>query len=408
MNPLVRNTAQLLTANVLAQAIGLLVYPILTRMYSPAAFGELNVFLSWAGILTLLSTVELQYAIVLPREDEKALRVFLAGMVCLVTVSLATVLISIPVRLPLLAPFVFLSGLWTLLNYYLTRQQRFGLISGYQMTQSLSGALLKILFGWLALSSGLIFATTAAPLIGLLLILLLYAKPYNLLTSKPHNLLTSKPQNLLEVVREYRNFPLYSLPRALTNNLGNNLPAIILAPLFGLTQLGFFSMAITLAFRPINIVSTSVYQVLFQRTTELVNQRQSIRRLVLGFVGKTLAVVLPCFALLYFVLPPLCEWLLGTGWEQSGIYIRWMLPWLLLSSMVAPICYLADIFQQQKIGLFFEVLLLLARMVGMLLGIWQHRFLWAVAGYSLLSAVVIFLQLLWYLSLVRRYERTLA
>ena len=47
---LVRNSARLLSANVIAQAVGLLVYPILTRMYAPEDFGLLNLFMSIGGI----------------------------------------------------------------------------------------------------------------------------------------------------------------------------------------------------------------------------------------------------------------------------------------------------------------------------------------------------------------------
>ena len=45
-----RNFAKLLSANVVAQAIGLLVYPVLTRLYAPDDFGLLNLFLSIGGI----------------------------------------------------------------------------------------------------------------------------------------------------------------------------------------------------------------------------------------------------------------------------------------------------------------------------------------------------------------------
>ncbi len=66
---LTRNSAKLLSANVVAQAIGLLVYPILTRLYSPEDFGLLNLFLSIGGVLALLSTAEYQYAIVVPKTE---------------------------------------------------------------------------------------------------------------------------------------------------------------------------------------------------------------------------------------------------------------------------------------------------------------------------------------------------
>lgn len=58
MKDIWKNSAQLLSANVVAQAIGLLVYPILTRLYSPDDFGLFNLFLSIGGILVLCSTAE--------------------------------------------------------------------------------------------------------------------------------------------------------------------------------------------------------------------------------------------------------------------------------------------------------------------------------------------------------------
>ena len=65
----VRNSAKLLSAGVIAQAIGILIYPILTRIYAPEDFGLLNLFQSIAGVLIILSTAEYQYAILLPKED---------------------------------------------------------------------------------------------------------------------------------------------------------------------------------------------------------------------------------------------------------------------------------------------------------------------------------------------------
>ena len=71
----VRNFAKLFSASVVAQVIGLLVYPILSRMYSPEDFGLLNLFLSIGGVITLLSTAEYYNAIVLPKEEEEGITV---------------------------------------------------------------------------------------------------------------------------------------------------------------------------------------------------------------------------------------------------------------------------------------------------------------------------------------------
>ena len=124
--------------------------------------------------------------------------------------------------------------------------------------------------------------------------------------------------------------------------------------------------------------------------------------------GKTALIVGPAFLILYFVLPPLCGWLLSDGWQETGELIRLFLPWLFFSMLVAPICFLADVFGKQKIGLVFEILLVAARAAGLLLGIWKQDFHMAVLAYSLSSALVICAQLVWYISLIRRYESTLS
>ena len=71
-SPSVRDVGKLLSANVIAQALGLLIYPILTRLYSPDDFGLLSLFMSIGGILVLLATWEWYNAIVLPKKEEEA------------------------------------------------------------------------------------------------------------------------------------------------------------------------------------------------------------------------------------------------------------------------------------------------------------------------------------------------
>ena len=412
----VRNFAKLLSANVVAQAIGLFVYPVLTRLYAPDDFGLLNLFLSIGGVLVILATAEYQYAIVLPKDDNQARAVFHVGGLVLISVVLLTglsVVFSRPIAIvfdtPSLARYYWLmpfyvavSGLWVLLNYYYTRQRQFGRISRYQLSQSVLNAGAKMSFGFAGvLQSGLLLSTVLAPLLSLAMSIAAAWK------QDLRQLLHIDKDECRAVAREYANFPKYSLPRALVNNLSGALPSLLLTPFFGLANLGFWGMALTLAFRPLNMISQSLYQVLFENTAQRVNQRLSIRPTILRFLCLTLLVAVPCFAVLYFVLPVLTRWLLGAEWEISGHYIRVMLPWLLMSVLVAPVCFLSDIFKKQKIGLYLEVLLIVLRLLGLGIGIWQHSFFYAIAGYSIAGAIVIGVQLLWYLSLVRNYERGL-
>jgi len=211
-------------------------------------------------------------------------------------------------------------------------------------------------------------------------------------------------QEIVEMATTYKNFPFYSLPHSLINTLGGSLPIILLAPFFSLAEIGFFGMALTLSFRPINIISSSLHQVFYPITTQKVNDNDSIMPFFKRYFLRTFTLLIPLFGVLFFFLPMLTEWLLGNGWHQSGKYIQLMLPWLALSAAVAPITYLADIFSQQRIALLLEILSFIVRFCALMIGIWQQNFYLAIAYYCVASALIILVQLLWYWHLVKQYE----
>lgn len=410
---LTKNSAKLLSANVVAQAIGLLVYPLLTRLYTPDDFGLLNLFLSIGGVLVLLSTAEYQYAIVLPKKDEDARACFHIGFGILIGITILCAISAVfspqIARLfkapaladyyPLMCVFVFCSGLWTLLNYWYIRHKQFGAVSGYQLTQSIGNAGFKYGFGcadWLR--SGLIVSTILGPIIALTTSICRHFKRDIV------PLFVFDKQHCRAMAKQYANFPKFSLPRALINNFSSNLPILLLTPFFGLAEIGYFGMALTLAFRPINMISGSLYQVFFQRTSEQVQNRQSILPFFRKFVKNTLVIVIPSFVVLYFVLPWLTEWLLGAGWSLTGEYIRLMLPWLAANCITTPIEYLIDVFKQQKYNLVAESIYLTLRLISLIMGIYLNNFSIAITLYSVSGMLYRICYCVWLYKIIKRYE----
>ncbi|MGM9825534.1 MAG: lipopolysaccharide biosynthesis protein [Paludibacteraceae bacterium] len=411
---LVRNSAKLLSANVIAQAIGLLVYPILTRLYSPEDFGLLNLFLSIGGVLVLLSTAEYQYAIVLPKKDEEA-RGLVHICVFLLLITTGIVLLSVPFSKPiarlfntpelanwywLMPLFVLVMGLWNILNYWYIRRKAYSRISGYQIGQSILSASGKLGLGTMGyLQGGMIITTIFAPLVSISIsILLAWKKHIRYLFANPC-------MKLKELLKQYRNFPVYSLPRSVINMVAGQLPVLLLTPMFGTREIGFWSMAILLAFSPISMVTRAIYQVLYQHVTTKVNTKQKVFQLFRQFTIGALSITIPCFSVLYFFLPQLCQWLLGSEWSVTGEYIRWMLPWLCCNILTSSIGFLYDIFFKQQKALLFEILMAVLRTMGVLLGMWSQSFRIAVAGYAVGSAVAVLAQYIWLISLVKHYDK---
>ena len=413
----VRNFTKLLSANVVAQVIGLVVYPILTRIYAPEDFGLLNLFLSIGNILVVLAIADYYYAIVLPKEEKYAVAL---THISLLLLGITTILVALSVffsspismlfKSPKLAdyyylmPFYVLSiGMWNVLNYWYIRTKSFGKISTYQVSQSVLSASGKIGFGYVGvLQGGMIYSIVIAPIVSLVSSICFSARKKLLTPLRNISL-----QEMWECGKEYKNFPLFVLPRSFINVLAGQLPVLLLTPFFGAKYVGLLSMAVLLAYMPIGTISRAIYQVLYQNTTERVHASERIGNVFWRFVVYSSALIIPIFVALYFVLPTITSWLLGEEWRVVGEYIRWMLPWLYISLLTGSTCYLSDVFMKQKMGLFFEILLALCRVIGLLMGILTRNFTVAIAAYSIGTAVAVLAQLLWLTTLVRRYDNSL-
>ena len=412
----VRNFTKLLSANVVAQVIGLVVYPILTRMYAPEDFGLLNLFLSIGGVLAILSTAEYYYAIVLPKEEKDAEQVLGVGVLWLVATTVLvglSVVFSRPISLLFKSPnlvsyywlmplYVFAMGAWNLLNYWYIRHKEYNPISRYQVSQNVLSSGGKLGMGWGGvLQGGMIYSVVVAPLI-------------SLLTSWVSARKTLLPalrriswRGVCEQACVYRNFPYFVLPRSFVNMLAGQMPILLLTPFFGGEAVGFLSLAILLGYTPIGTITRAIYQVMYQHTMEQVHEQKPIGQIFRKFILSASAIIIPVFVGLWFVLPDLTAWLLGAEWHVSGEYIRWMLPWLYVSLLSCSINYLFDVFMQQKWGLFFEVMLAVMRVAGLCIGVWAGNFMLAIMCYSFFTALALVAQIIWMLLQVRRYDRSL-
>jgi len=415
MKEMYRNIGKLLSANIFAQVLGLAVYPILTRLYAPDDFGLLNLFLSIGGILALLSTSEYQSAILLPADEKEAAGISRVAL-RLVGAWVLLIALTIPFAGPIasvfkapslsqyywmLVPYVALMGAWAVYNAWLTRHQAFGRISAYQVNQSVTGALTKLLFGWKGwLRGGLIWSSVLAPLIALGCAVGRSREAFRAMWQKAD-------QTPRELAYAYRRFPLFTMPRSLVNNLSGNIPALLLTPYFGLHQMGFLAMAMTLAFRPITMITSSIYQVLFEHVAQSVRELQPVWDNLSRRWLQLAAVVVPTMGVLTVIMPWLVRILLGDGWDETATLIRYMMPWLTCVFLVSPLAFISEVFGQQKLFLGIEIVYLILRVAAMAAGIYLHSFAWAIILMSAAGTLVLLFQLGIYILFLRRYENGL-
>lgn len=416
MKRILKDSAQLLSANVVAQAIGILVYPILTRLYAPSDFGLLNLFISIAGVMALFATAEYQYAVVLPKDNKKATALTVLALTILVAVTIILTL-SIPLAKPLAALFntpdltqiywmlpifVFFSGLWNVLNYNYLRAKLYPRISGFFISQSVFSAGAKTAFGAAGKTAlGLPLATIIAQAVSVGLSVALAWKKLRANWEKV------TWTDCRAAGKEYRNFPVFNLPRALVNSLGQALPVWFLTPCFGLEKVGYLSLALLAAFIPLNIIARACYQVLFQRVSDAVQQARSIEQLMQRFILSLAAIIIVGLAIIYFLIPSLVTLLFGAQWLESADIIRCLYPYLLLMPICGSICFLSDVFAKQKIAMWMEIGYVAALALTLFVGTRYGSFLTTISAYAWVGFAYLLIQLLWFISLIRRYQKAL-
>jgi O-antigen/teichoic acid export membrane protein len=404
-----RGILALSTATAVGQAIAILTTPVITRLYSPEDFGVLAVYSSYLGIIMIVASLRYELAIPLPRSDGRAANLLVLSLINLAGVAAITGLVVVLfgeqiVRwsntpylisyLWLLPLGVFLGGAYQVFNYWAIRKQAFSRLARTKIQQGAGSAVTKIALG-LAQSGtiGLILGTIVGQAAGLAnLVLGAFREDGAAL----------KRIRLLRVrwsARRYRNFPLYSTWSALANTAGSRLPLVLFSAMFSPVVAGYYMLSDKIIHMPMELIGHSIGQVFHSSAAEARRENYLAEVSIKAF--ETLVRVgtgpLIVFAV---VAPDLFPLVFGFHWRQAGFYVQLLIPMIVLQFVFSPISSLFNVMELQRGNLVFQILLLVARVIGILLGAFQGNIILAIILYSSLSGMVYFFAMAWILSSV--------
>ncbi len=407
--------ATLMGGKIIAQVIGILAYLVLTRLYTPEDFALFNIFYSYIEVLIIVSTCKYELAVVAARDASESTAVarFALRMNTCVSLLLLTLALTLYLTdaLPgdyaelgaialLVPPMVWLVGSSRIYAGLYNRVRRYRIMASSEVTNAGIGAGLKILFGLLqwrpsGLPLGTVLGQAAANLV------------YRL-RMRTLSLPTSSRAERFAAAKVHRNYPLYVAPKEFVNSLSAGLPFLWLAFYFDKAEVGLFGLALTMTFRPANILNSAIESVLFARAAESVHRGERIAPLLMRTLLVVNAVALPVCVVGWFVAEPVFTFLFGADWEGCGVYVQALLPWIWLSLNATPLTFLSLIFNKQRTEFLFYIGLLALRVVAIAVGIRMGSFLAAVRLYAAVSALTMATLAAWYAALVHRYERSAA
>jgi len=352
-----------MTGTTIAQAIPLLISPLLTRLYTPENFGVLAIYMSLLAIVTVFSTGRYELAIVLPKRKIDAIHLVILSLYITIFVSFLTLLLAylFGENIATLVnnqeiifwlfwiPISILSvGIFQSLNYWCTRNKNFKTIAQAKIIQSIIYALVTIAvgfggFGASGLILGLIFSQVAMAL-------------YLLKDSLLKVILGIRTVNITKIfhlAKKYKKMPLLNLPNAFVDNIRLSGINILIGNFYTNAMLGQFSLAWRMVQAPFAILGGSISQVFFQKLTE--TQPGHLTQTIYKILYKLLLISIIPFTIIFFYAEVIFGFVFGENWAIAGKMASVLTPWLFVNFLTSPISSVFIILNKQEIMLYFSI-----------------------------------------------------
>lgn len=391
-NKLIKNIILIASGTAGAQAIALLLVPVITRTYGPEVYGIYGTILATIGVMGTFSALSYPIAIVLPKYDDTAKGLMkLSGLVA-ITLSFLTFcvlflfgdtlltalnisqLIPLKYFIPLM---MFLTAYQSIAEQWLVRKEQFKDIAKISVGHSIinfGGQALLSLFIPLAIT---IVSIHSAAIALRATLMLMVADGLNKDKDK------DKDISLKKVAYEYKDFPIFRTPQTVLDAISQSLPVLMVASFSGPIVAGYYTLNKTALSVPGQLIANSVQSVFYPHFNKAYLDREPLFKPLITSM-KWLAIVsfLP-LSIVMILGPSLFGLVFGEDWYDAGIYAQWMAVATFFTIISRPAISAISVFNLQAWFLKFEIFSLISRASALSLGfLYFESALYAIALYS--------------------------
>lgn len=354
-----------------AQLLGLLCLPLLTRLYTPADYSILGVYIAIVSTLAVIACLRFEIAIPISETDEEAKGLFYISLLSNISLTIILYIILYTIN-PLIQNFqivkqlsiwiwlvplgVFLSGVYSVLQYWSTRKKRFKEIAYTRINQAILSNSASLYVG---ISSGNFFGLILGQLLSF------SGGVLKLIRSTFRDLQSIKSTfSLKEILFKYQDYPRYSSFESLANISAVQLPLIIIASTNIGPEVGYLMLAMKVLGIPMGLIGRAISQVYLSHAPTYYNNGE-LYKYTISISKKLLKIVIVPFIFLAITSPYIFDSIFGKQWEGLGSYVLMMIPWFFIQIISSPVSMALHIIGLQKLALKLQIFGLLLR-VGVL------------------------------------------
>lgn len=373
-----RNVFTVFSGTSISQAIPILITPILTRLYPEEIFGVFFLYSSSVMVLTIISTLRYELATVLPQNEKDGFNMMVFSL--LIVLIMGTIMFfllfvfsdrfvellnnqGIKKWLPFLPVSVVLVGSFKVLSYWNNRNKNFKAVAYGKVTKSSTGGVFQLLFGGMGFKNyGLISGLIVGQLGSAIFILYKTWKKYKALI----NCLSFK--RMLYLAKYYKDIPIFNTLISLLNNLSNHIPIFLLTRFYGVSTASYYGLANRVIRTPMGVIQQSVSEVFYQEASRLFNSRKELYQFVKRMYIRLFKLAIVPSVIIMIFAPVLFKFIFGSNWTLAGTFSQIMIPWLFIGFMNSSVSTIITVINKQRSLLFYNILLLIARISGLYLG----------------------------------------
>jgi O-antigen/teichoic acid export membrane protein len=324
-----RSVSTMMKGTAIAQAIPVLISPLLTRIYTPEDYGLFVLFVAVASVLAVIATLRYELAIVVATTEEEAVQIarFALALLCVSCLVIAVTagifaeqLANIAGRpgqvgwIHALAPMVAALGAYQVASYLATRARRFDRLAKAAVIQ-------QTVFAVAALGLGAAFRVPAALIAGRI-----GAVASGLWILRPRGLGGAGGGRFFGAVAfRHRQFALYNCPYSLIGTLGRELFLLALMAASQIGAAGLFGLARSVVYAPVTLLSAALSQVFYREAASTLHTPR-FEEIVLTLTRAIARLAAPAFAALPLLAPDAFALLFGDRWRDAGDYAALLAP----------------------------------------------------------------------------------
>lgn len=395
-----KNIITLMTGSAIAQAIPILISPILTRIYSPEEFGIFALYMAFISIGASIVTLKYEAAILLPKKEENAKYLVHISLIFALLFSLLFFITYVFFNVEFNSFFkltnnifyfvplgIFLFAIYAIFLQWANRKKDYKNMNINRLIQSSSISIFQILIGiFNKISFGLILSDVIGRIIAVLLIV-------NRVLDQVRLEVFSLKKTII-LIKRYKKFPKYEMPATVLNITSYELVYIIIPIYFSSITAGLYFLVFRVLMTPIGFIGTSITEVFKNRAIEDLNKYNSCRIiykkifLLLFIIGIIPIIIILIWGQVIF------SFVFGEEWREAGLYAQILAPLALLRLISSPLSYLFIIRERLELDLLVQFIFFILIVLSLIIGVFYNNINLLVTLLSLSGCIFYIVQIL--------------